>query len=62
MTGFDSRSSQAEDFKNGTCGLSSLVLSVGGWVGWVQRKGSGAALPLTRHQSSIHCESSRLAQ
>jgi len=34
------------------------VLGVGGWV---QRNFSRAVQPLTRHQCSIHCESSRLA-
>jgi len=44
--------------KKGTCGLSSLLLEVNGWV---QENGSHPMLPLTRHQCSIHCESSRVA-
>jgi len=44
--------------KNGTCGLSYLVLGVDGLV-W--GNSSRAVLPLTRHQCSIHCESSRVA-
>ena len=52
-------SSHTEGLKNGICGLSSLVL---GFHGWVQGNGSRAVLlPLTRHQCSIHCESSRVA-
>jgi len=44
-----------EGLRNGTCGLASLVLGVNGWV---QANSSHAVLPLTRHQCSIHCESS----
>jgi len=44
----------AEDLKNGTCGVSSLVLDVDGWV-------QETVLPLTRRQCNIHCESSRVA-
>jgi len=36
---------------------SSLVLGVNEWV---RGKGLGAVLPLTSHQCSIHCESSRV--
>jgi len=46
-------SSHTEDFKNGNWGLSSVVLGV---------NESRAVLPLTRHQCSIHCESSRVAR
>ena len=49
-SGFDSRSGYAEHLKNGTCGLSSLVLVV---EEWVQREGSRAALPLTSRQCCI---------
>jgi len=46
-----------ENLKNITCVLSSLVLGVNAWV---QENSSRIVLPLTRHQCSIHCESSRV--
>jgi len=55
--GFDSRSGHTEDFNDGTCSLSSLVLGVGGWV---QGNDSRSVLPQTRHQCSIHCENNRV--
>ena len=57
--GFDSRPGHIEDLKNGTCRLSSLVLSVDGWVYGIS---SHAVLPLTHHhQCKIHCESNYVA-
>jgi len=44
------------DMKNAVFGLFSLVLS-----SWVQVKVSRGVLPLTSHQRSMHCESSRVA-
>jgi len=58
-TGFDSRSGHAENLKNDTCGLSSLVLRVDGRV---HGNSSRAVLPLTRHQCRIHCESRRVTR
>jgi len=49
------RSDHTEDLVNVTCGL---VLGVNGWV---HGSVSCAALSLTRHQCSIHCESSSVA-
>jgi len=49
-TGFDSRSGHAENLKNDTCGLSSLVLRVDGRV---HGNSSRAVLPLTRHQCAF---------
>jgi len=45
---------QRSMLKNGTCGLSRLVLGVNGWVQW---NWSRAMLPLIRHQYSNHCQS-----
>jgi len=53
--------SHTEDSKNGTCGLSSLVLGNGWVMGASQGKASHAVLPLAcSHQCSIWCESSRV--
>jgi len=41
--------------ERGSCGLSSLVLQVDGWV---RRNSSCVVVPLTSHQCSIHYESS----
>jgi len=47
------------NFKNGTCTLSSLVLNVNGWV---QESSSHAGLALAaHHQCSIPCESNHMA-
>jgi len=56
--GLGSRSGHNEDFESGTCGPSSLVLDVDGRV---QGNSSRAALPLTRRQRSIPCESNCVA-
>jgi len=50
QAGFDPRSGNIEDMKNGTCGVFSLVLSVNGRV---QGKASRAVLPLTPAQHSL---------
>jgi len=46
------------DFENGTCGYS---VSCSELMGGCKGNSSRAVLALTRHQRSIHCESSRVA-
>ena len=52
--GFDSRSGHTDDLKNGSFGLSGLVIGIR-----MRRNASCAVLPIVCHLCSIHCKSSQ---